>query len=117
VGAEPLEVGDEVPRGVGVERDRGICGVGGAASAAALVEQDDPADRGVEQAGPRPVGAPTGPAVQHDGGDALGVPPGLPVGVVAVADVEHAPVVRGAGWIPRAGCGAQLLVGGHDVGG
>ncbi len=58
--AQALDVGDEVPGGVVVERGERL-----ALAAAALVEQDDAVARRVEEAPVLGVGAAAGPAVQE----------------------------------------------------
>ncbi len=94
VGTQPLQVGHEV--GGRVDAHVGVVGAraGQGPSGAALVEQDDPIGGGVEV--PPEIGA--GPAprspVQDQGWLAVRISAGLPVDAVAVADVEHAVVVR-----------------------
>ena len=87
--AQPLDVGDQMPGGVGVER-----GVGRRLSAAALVEQDDVVELRVEQPPVLWRDAAAGAAMQeHRRLGALGAG-ALPIDLVAVADIEHAGRVR-----------------------
>ena len=72
----------------------GALDVRGAPAAAALVEQHDAVLRRVEQPTLGRARAAARAAVQEHDGLAVGVARGLPVHLLAVADVEHAGVVR-----------------------
>jgi hypothetical protein len=87
--AQPLGIGDEMPRRVGLER-----GVRRAAAASALIEQHDAIARGVEES--PVVGGTTaaGPAVKKERGVPLGIAAHFPVHVVAIADGQPAVFVR-----------------------
>jgi len=92
--AQPLDVRDQVVRGVRREVGRKVACVRRAAPAPALVELDDAVGGGIEVAPPaRPAAAP-GPAVEGDSRLAVGVAGRLPVDPVPIADVEHARLVR-----------------------
>nr|WP_244409090.1 hypothetical protein [Stackebrandtia nassauensis] len=95
--AQGFDVAQQVMGGVGAQVDVGLTGVRGAAAGAALVERDDAVAGRVEEAAPERPGTGTGAAVQHHGGFAVGVSADLPADAVAVADVEHAGVVRFGG--------------------
>src|SRR6266511_1205919 len=69
-------------------------GVRDAAATAALVEQDGPVGRGVEEAPPARAAPRAESAVQDDGGLPGWVATGLPGDEVAVPDVEHSLVIR-----------------------
>ena len=88
--AQPLEVGDQVGRGVGRQVDGGRPRVRRAPAAVPLVQLHHEVGLGVEPpAAPRRA-ARAGAAVQDHGGLALAVAGQLPVQAVALADVEHA---------------------------
>ncbi len=87
---EPFDVGDQVVGGVARQVRVGRTGVGAAASAVALIEEDDVVPRRIEElALPRRT-AGARAAVEHEGGPALRIAAGLPVDQVAAADVQHA---------------------------
>ena len=85
---QPLDIGDEMPGGVGVER----C-VRGRAPAAALVEQEYPVASRVEKAAVIGDAAAARPAVQEHGRLAVRIAAQLPGEPVAVADIEVAAVI------------------------
>ena len=89
MGAQGLHVGDEVAGGVG--RQIGTVGdVGPGPSAVALVEQHDAVARGIEEASLVRRGPAAGTTVDEDRRFAVGISRGLPVDLLAVADVEVA---------------------------
>ncbi len=71
-----------------------VAGVRGAATAATLVEQDDPVGGRVEVPGPPGWGARAGTAVHHLGRLAVGVAAHRPVDGLSVTDVKHPLRVR-----------------------
>ena len=87
-GAQPLDVGHQMPGGVGLQRGEWC-----AAAAAALVEQEDPVALGIEQPAMLGAAAAARPAMQEHGGLAGGVAADLPKDAMAIADVEVAMVV------------------------
>ena len=91
--AQSFEIGHQMPRGVdgqvGAVRD-----MRDAATAATLVDQDDPVDRRVEHPPVGRVGAASGAAVHEHHGRAVRAAGALPVQLLAVAHVEHPRLVR-----------------------
>jgi hypothetical protein len=95
--AEPLHVGDEVPRGVVLERR-----VRAALARASLVEEDDPVGGRIEEPPLERLGARARPAVDEEDGPALGVPALLVVELVERRDLELPLLVRPDGRIELA---------------
>jgi hypothetical protein len=96
---ERLDVGDEVPGRVGAQvRCRGGR-VRRRAPAPTLVEQDDRGTSPGRRTAHRRAAPSAGTTVQDDDGLAVGAAALLPVQAVAVADVEHARVVRLDRWV------------------
>ena len=93
--ADALEVGDEMRRRVGLERE-----VRMAAAASALIEQHRPEAIGIEQRAVEMLRAAARSPVQEQRRDAVGAADLLDVDPMAIADVEHARIV-----------GAQLALG------
>ena len=91
---QPLHVRDQMVRGVAAQIRGRVGGVRGAASAAALVEEDDPVSVGVEPPPYDRAAARPRPAVHDERGLATGVAADLPVHEMAVADIEHPLLVR-----------------------
>jgi hypothetical protein len=92
--AQELGVGDQMPRGVGVEVRAGFARVRRAPTAVALVEEHEAVGVGIEER-PKPGrGARARAAVEDDRRLAERIAAGLPVQAVAVADLEEALVVR-----------------------
>ena len=91
--AQSLEIGHQMPRGVdgqvGAVRD-----MRDAATAATLVDQDDPVDRRIEHPPVGRVGASSGPAVHEHDRRAVRAAGALPVQLLAVAHVEHPRLMR-----------------------
>lgn len=87
MGTKPLHVGDEVGRGVHAQI-RAVGDVRAGLSATALVEQHDPVLRGIEEASLGRRGPTAGTAVHEDHGLSLRVARGLPVDLLAVADIQ-----------------------------
>lgn len=119
-GAQPLHVRDEMAGGVVAQVGGGVARVRGAASAVALVEEDDAVALGVEEPPGARAAAGARTAVDDERGLALGIAADLPVDEVAVADVEHAVVVRldgrvqgvgGFGFCSCSGHGGSLVRG------
>ena len=109
--AHPLEVGDEMPRGVHPEVGA-VGDVGRAPPTAPLVDEHDPVRGRVEHPPVRGGDAPAGPAVDEHDGLAVGVAAGLPVQGLPVADVEHPRGVRLGLRVRRAArCGLGPCVG------
>src|SRR5262245_18871579 len=107
--AQPLHVGNEVPRRVGRQRS-----MRSAAARAALIEDDDAIACGIEEAARVDVAAAAGPAVHEQRRLALRVAGLLVIDLVAVADGEIAAVERLDRWILHAlahefSCLASLL--------
>ena len=93
VAAELLDVAQQVVGGVDRQVGGRVAGVGAAAPAAPLVEQDHPVGVGVEDPPhPRRAARPRA-AVEHHRRLALGVAAHLPVDELAVADLQHALIV------------------------
>ena len=92
--AQQLEVGNQVPGGVGAEVGRVVARRRDAAAAISLVEQDDAVRHGVEQAPVVGRATRARPTVQEHHGLAVGVAALFPVDLVAAADLEHAGRVR-----------------------
>jgi hypothetical protein len=87
-----------------------------AASAVALVEQHDAINAWIEQpAMPRRTSR-AGATVQNDGWLAVRIAAGFPVHAVAIANLEHAAVVRFDRWIQVRHSVFQIQIGG-DAGG
>ena len=83
--AKGLDVGDEMPGGIGLEaRERGR------APAAALVEQQYVVERGIELLALRGTVPAAGAAMKENSRLAAGRAAALPIDAVAVANVEHA---------------------------
>jgi hypothetical protein len=87
--AEPLDIVDQMPGGVGFE-----AGMGGGAAAAALVEEQDVVARRVELTAMIGAAAGAGAAVKEDDRLRARSPAALPVEAVAVADFEPARIIR-----------------------
>jgi hypothetical protein len=87
-----IEIGDKVRRGVDTEIG-GVLNQRPAASAAALVGQNDSVDRGIEKATISRAGAGAGSAVQIDDGCSVGIAGALPVDLLEIARGEQPALV------------------------
>src|SRR5712691_941811 len=76
------------------QADRRVGGVRTALTAAALVEQDDPVNLGVEHLAAATTSPAAGAAVHPQRRLPAGVAAGFPVDLVAIADIQKAPCVR-----------------------
>ena len=94
VGAQLLDVPDQVPGGVGLQAGIQKGHRRRAPPAAALVELDEPVRVRVEQPAPPRAAAAARPAVQRHRRLAGRVAAGLPVDPLAVTDVQHPRLVR-----------------------
>jgi hypothetical protein len=104
--AQPLDICDQVPGRVVLE----TC-VRPAAAAAALIEQDDPVARRIEEPSRAGVATGAGSAVQEDRRLARRIAAFLPIDFVTVADRQVPLAVRFNGRIesaPRAGNAQNL---------
>ena len=91
---QPFHVGDEVVGRVSREVDGGIIGERPAPPAHPLIEQHDPVAGGVEGSPGAWAAAGAGTPVHHQGRLSGRVAACLPVDKVAVADIEHARLLR-----------------------
>src|ERR1700710_2826485 len=92
--AKDFSVGHEVPGRIDLHVNVIPAGMRRAASATSLVEEDDPVAVRVEQSAMPGRAASAWAAMEEHGGLAVGIATHLPIQRVAVADIEHALVVR-----------------------
>src|SRR5688572_10857680 len=84
-GAQPLDVGHEVPGRVGVE-----AGIGPRAPAPPLVEQEQPIAVGVEELPMNGAASAARSAMEEDGGLSLRISAEFPIDRMAVSDLDPA---------------------------
>jgi hypothetical protein len=102
-GAQPLDVVDQMPGRVRLER-----GIGSRAAAAALVEKQDVVARRIELAAMIGIAAAAGAAMEEDCGLSARRPAPLPIELVAVADGKPAGRKRLDRWIEGAALAQKL---------
>src|SRR5688572_17364593 len=86
---QPLDVGNQVPRGVGTEIGARLAGMRPALATTALIKKDDAVSGRVEQPTDFWIQRSAGPTVQEDRRLACRITALLPIDLLAVADVQH----------------------------